>query len=193
MGQIIEKSAEHAERMLVDHLLSGALAIMPCDTIYGIVGIVPDSEHALRHVKGRPDTKPFIQLVSLGMVEKIAREPIDTAILACWPGPLTVIVADVAGGKTAIRVPSDPFLTQVLQKLGRPMYSTSVNVSEEPSLTVFDEMVARFGEVVPLFIKGSEDQGTVPSTIIDITTEPWTLVRQGVLDVTSLHHRMNLM
>jgi L-threonylcarbamoyladenylate synthase len=186
VGSIIARESDKAAQVLATHLATGALAIMPCDTIYGIVGAVGDSEQALRHVKGRPDDKPFIQLVTFDMVGTIAGQAIDPAVLALWPGPLTVIVRDVSGGRTAIRVPADPFLLEVLRLLGKPLYSTSVNVSGEPSLERFDEMYMRFTDAVPLFVKGKEQQGNVPSTIIDICAKPYALVRQGVMDVTAL-------
>ena len=91
MATIVEKNTDGAAEVLSRHLKSGALAIIPCDTIYGIVGVVPSSESALRTVKGRPETKPFIQLVTLDMAKKIAVKPIPSEILALWPGPLTVI------------------------------------------------------------------------------------------------------
>lgn len=186
MYMIIDKEGLETIGLVAEHLMTGDVAIMPCDTIYGIVGIVPESEERLRHVKGRPDTKPFIQLLSLSMVHTVTKEPIDSSILGLWPGPLTVIVSDRTGGKTAIRVPADPFLTEVIERVGKPMYSTSVNVSGEPSLIRFDDMVSRFSQTVPVFVRGSADQGTIPSTIIDISVRPYALVRQGALDVNAL-------
>lgn len=186
MYTILDKSDPAARERLVAHLRTGAIAIMPCDTIYGLVGIAPDAEHALRHAKGRPDTKPFIELVRMDRIDRIAASPVDPAVLALWPGPLTAIVSDLNGGTTAIRVPADPFLDAVLADLDAPLYSTSVNISGEPAFTVFDEMVARFSDVIGMFVRGDDRQGTVPSTIVDISTDPYTLVRQGVMDVTDL-------
>ena len=40
-------------------LLAGAgVAIIPCDTIYGIVGIDPEAESRIRALKGRDEGKP---------------------------------------------------------------------------------------------------------------------------------------
>lgn len=186
MANIVSKTDPRSLDFIVEHLLANKLVIMPCDTIYGIVGIAPDSRSTLKMIKGREETKPFIELVTLKMAKEIAREPIDERVLRAWPGPLTVVVKNQMGTTTAIRVPSDPFLHAVLCRVGKPLYSTSVNVSGENALTSFHAMCERFSETIPLFIRGDEDQGTIPSTIIDITTIPYRLIRKGVIDVQAL-------
>jgi L-threonylcarbamoyladenylate synthase len=186
MPNIIMKNDFDAVKILVEHLSAHRLAIIPCDTIYGIVGSVPHSERDLRMVKGREETKPFIQLIVPSMLQQISKDELDPEVLAFWPGPLTVIVRDRNGGTVAVRVPADPFLQQVIESLGTPIYSTSVNFAGEMAFTRFSDMVRRFGTSIDLFIQGEADQGTVPSTIIDATSRPYTLVQQGAVDVSSL-------
>jgi len=186
MGNIVERENSEAVEQVVGLLRQGQLVILPCDTIYGIIAKVDEGFEALRLAKGRPETKPFIQLANLEMVQKISITPIGQDVLACWPGPLTVIVEDHADSSTAVRVPKDSFLLEVIDKLGSPVYSTSVNVSGEPSLLYFDEICSRFSSSVPLIVHGCEAQGTIPSTILDIRFKPYVLIRQGVFDVTNL-------
>ena len=40
---------------LVEVLESGGIVIMPCDTIYGFVGVAPDTEGKIRELKGRQE------------------------------------------------------------------------------------------------------------------------------------------
>ena len=47
---------------LVQALGSGGVVIMPCDTIYGLVGVVPDTEGRIRELKGRQE-KSFLRLI----------------------------------------------------------------------------------------------------------------------------------
>jgi len=186
MGIIIAKHDKHALGMLTKHLSARNIAIIPCDTIYGIVGVAPDTEQQLRDVKGREETKPFIQLITRSLLPRITDTQIPQRVLDFWPGALTLVVKSVHGGTVAIREPADPFLQAVLTNLGSPLYSTSVNSSGMPAFTHFHEMVVHFNEVIPLFLQGDENQGTVPSTILDITKEPYRLIRQGDVDVTPL-------
>jgi len=96
------------------------------------------------------------------------------------------IVETVYGATVAIRVPADTFLQQVLEKVCAPLNSTSVNVSGEEACTRFDDMVERFGDTIPLYVKGDEFQGTVPSTIIDVVKNTYVLIRKGIVDVSNL-------
>ena len=186
MQRIIDVLDANAVQEVVGIISGGALVIMPCDTIYGIVGKVVESYESLRMIKGRPESKPFIMLVTMAMVHEISASPIDEMLLACWPGPVTAIVKTRSGEDVAIRVHCDRFLQKVLEELGCPMYSTSVNVSGEPALNTFTEILTRFHDMVPLMVRGSKTQGTIPSTIIDIRERPYKLVRQGAADVSEL-------
>jgi tRNA A37 threonylcarbamoyladenosine synthetase subunit TsaC/SUA5/YrdC len=67
-----------------------------------------------------------------------------------------------------------------------PIYSTSVNLAGEKPYRDFKQMVANFENEISLFVEGLAAQEGQPSTIIDITTSPYRLVRQGEVDVTSL-------
>jgi L-threonylcarbamoyladenylate synthase len=183
MGIILTKHNSKTVQKLAEHLLEKKIAIIPCDTIYGIVGIVPETETALREVKGREETKPFIQLITREMLSQITPMELESNILSYWPGPLTIIVTHRQGGTVAVREPADPFLQQVLTLVGRPLFSTSVNFSGEVAFTQFSEMVKRFDAAVPLFVEGDASQGTTPSTIIDATCSPYKLIRQGALQV----------
>lgn len=186
MSSIIPKDAADALDRMVAYLGQGAVAIMPCDTIYGIVGKVPETQHAIQSLKGRDQTKPFIQLATVAMVRLLSRNPLDEKLVAYWPGPLTAIVWDRGGNSLALRVPNDPFLLTIIERLGVPLYSTSVNISGEEPLLQFSEIYQRFCDLVPVFLQGDEEAGTVPSTIIDVRSKPYTLVRKGALDVTEL-------
>jgi len=187
MGKLILNINDvNCVQKVAKHLLENELAIIPCDTIYGIVGVVGKSEHKLRVLKGRGETKYFIELVTLEMAKEIARSPIDENVLAFWPGRLTAIVLDKTNRTKAIRVPNDKFLLQILDLVNSPIYSTSVNLAGEKPYTDFKQMVANFEYDISLFVEGFIAQEAQPSTIIDITTFPYRLIRQGEVDVTSL-------
>ncbi len=172
---------------LIQILTKDRVAVMPCDTIYGLVGRVPGSEEALRALKGRDADKPFIELITMEMVDSISETAIPEEWKFLWPGPLTLIVKRKNGsGTVALRVPSDPFLIELIERLGTPLYSSSVNISGEKSLHDFDEIVDAFSCKIDLCIRGSEEQGTVASTIVDLSKETPCLIRQGALDVSDL-------
>jgi L-threonylcarbamoyladenylate synthase len=160
------------------------VVVLPCDTIYGLCAKVGPAEQTLRNIKYRAETKPFLILATLGQAKALCDVPAD--IEAVWPCSLTAILHNREGGTTAVRVPADPFLQQVLEKLGSPIFSTSVNESGYDSITNITDIIFAFKDRVPAFVVGSEKQGTVPSTLIDCTVHPYRLVRNGTYDASSL-------
>ncbi len=161
------------------------VVVLPCDTIYGLCAKVGPAEQALRTVKYRGETKPFIVLATLEQAKEICIVPKD--VEGAWPCALTAILSNLeGGGNTAVRVPADNFLQEVLTKLGKPIYSTSVNESGYLTITNITDIIFSFKDRVPAFIVGSEKQGNVPSTLIDCTTKPYTLVRCGQYDASAL-------
>ena len=170
--------------IVVNRLQDDQTMVLPCDTIYGLCAKMGPASEKLYEIKGRDQRKPFLLLATLKQAKEICIVPKD--IEKVWPCALTAIMENKTGGTTAIRVPSDPFLQQVLEKLGSPIYSTSVNASGYASITSITDIIFAFKGKVPTFVVGSEKQGIVPSTLIDCTVHPYKLVRQGSFDASAL-------
>lgn len=168
-----------------DLLRSGSVCVLPCDTIYGLCSAYPIGENALKAIKGRDANKPFLILATLEQAKSLCIE-IPSIISEVWPAPLTVILNTKDGKKTGIRVPDDAYLQKLLNKTGCPIFSTSVNISGEPSMLNFSDICNRFESVIDFLVKGPEIQGTVPSTLIDATQNPYRILRQGQFDVSDL-------
>lgn len=157
---------------------------MPCDTIYGLVGIAPDTEETIRSIKGRGESKPFLQLVGdASWVQRYSTMPVPAALRQLWPGPLTLIFPSIGGGTAAFRVPNDGLLVSVLSRVGSPVFSTSVNRSGESPRGRISEIVGRFEHEVSLVVDAGDLENRLPSTIVDLTTKPYTVVRQGCLHI----------
>ncbi len=73
-------------------LAGGGVAIVPCDTMYGIVGIAPDTEDRIRRIKGRGEDKPFLQLIAhASWIAQMSDAPVPPGLSRYWPGPLTLV------------------------------------------------------------------------------------------------------
>lgn len=186
LAKIIKQTDPEALSITTALLAEGGVAILPCDTIYGLVGIVPLAHEALRRLKGRQESKHFLQLATLDMIEERVKAPLDTNIIANWPGPLSVVLTEQNGTNTAFRVPADPFLTMLLTTLGTSLYSTSVNRSGQAQLDSLPEIVQEFSSHVDLIVEAENFQGRVASTLIDATVRPYRLLRAGAFDATVL-------
>ena len=178
----IKRDNPDAEITLSSSLLEGGIAIAPCDTIYGILGKAPDSAEKIRDLKGRADNKPFLVLEeSAQRIVDQSKSEIPDALLSLWPGPITVVVATKTG-TTGFRVPDDTFLRRVLRRTG-PLYSTSVNKSGSPVLNTIQDIISEFEARVSLVVDAGDFEGHLPSTVVDISTVPYTLVRLGAIDL----------
>jgi L-threonylcarbamoyladenylate synthase len=107
-----------------------------------------------------------------------------------WPGALTIIFKaspDVSHfltsgtGKIGIRLSSHPVATALAKKLGPPITATSANLSGKDECTRADEVVEGIGDQIDAVIDGGQTPGGSGSTIIDVTTDPPAILREGVI------------
>ncbi len=165
----------------IDILQKGDLILYPTDTLWGI-GCDATNAEAVKKVytlKEREDSKALICLVSdQAMLERHIREVPDLAYdiidLATKPttivydGPVGIAGNLVAPDNTlAIRVASDKFCQYLIRRFGKPIVSTSANISGRPA-------PKQFQDISPEILKGVdyvvnlplENKDPVPSSII---------------------------
>ena len=151
-------------------LRSGGIIVYPTDTIWGIGcdSTNPDAVAKVYGIKRRSDSKALVLLASsLDMVARYVKEipPIavdlvevnDRPMTLIYPGaicgkapvPLAKAVADrhflawnvvAEDGSVGIRIPMMDFCRDLSFKLGRPLVSTSANISGEPAPKSFKDI-----------------------------------------------------
>lgn len=160
--------------------------ILPTDTVYGFSGVVGHTDAKIRKIKGRAETKPFIQLISSPEdISFITDDRIPEKLLKLWPGPLTIVVSDKKnpGSTVAVRCPGDEWLRSVIRLTGSPLYSTSVNRSGSAVLQKISDIRAEFEREVDLIVDAGDAVSNVPSTIVRLDGETVTVVRQGAVQL----------
>ena len=135
-------------------LSDGGLILYPTDTVWGI-GCDATNVEAVKRVyqlKQRDDNKALIVLIDSADhldhyvvdVPMIARDLIDVAVK-----PLTIIyegaynlAPNLLGDEDSvgIRIPNDEFCHRLCERYGKPIVSTSANVSGQPTATTFAEI-----------------------------------------------------
>jgi L-threonylcarbamoyladenylate synthase len=135
-------------------LARGEIILYPTDTIWGL-GCDASNVQAIEklyRIKNRPGAMPMIVLVdSIEMLKQYAPRihPRVETLLTMHFQPLTIIYPGVQNlpeilrseKKTiAIRVVQDAFCQAMIHALGRPIVSTSANVSGEPWPKGFGEI-----------------------------------------------------
>ncbi|MEC8373881.1 MAG: Sua5/YciO/YrdC/YwlC family protein [Pseudomonadota bacterium] len=161
----------------------GKLLVYPTEAVMGI-GCDPDNEaavHALLEVKQRPVEKGVILIAAnysqlLPYVDDNAIRPDRrTDIFSSWPGPNTWLLPKSSSApswisgkhpKIAVRVTNHPVVVELCNKLGKPLVSTSANLTGQPPAITIDEAKAVFADSV-VYVDGEVGGATKPSTIRD--------------------------
>ncbi len=163
----------------IEFLQSGQIGIMLCDTIFGIVGAVPETEQAIKDAKGRGEDHPFLQLIDPTWFNTLSTIPFPEQLTPYWPGPLTVITETQNQNTTAFRAPDGDML-HLVQAVDTPIFSTSANLSGTPYHGEQERLINEFEGRVDFFVPTKKELiDRTPSTIINITTNPFTMVRKG--------------
>jgi len=197
-GELEEEKLKKAAQMLRE----GELIAFPTETVYG-VGTDAWSRRAverLSRAKNRPPDMPFSLQLSRpedaeGLTVSIpgaVKDLIDTF----WPGPLTLVLPAAErvpfwmqgpGGTVGLRLPDILVARELPRFLGRPMASTSANLSGRPSPTTVDHVLADLGQEVGVVIDSGESGWGLESTVLDLTRpQQPRVLRQGTLEVEAL-------
>jgi L-threonylcarbamoyladenylate synthase len=173
-----------AINLAVAALKKGQTLLYPTDTIYGLGCDATnyDAIEKLYEIKGRDTSKALIVLVdSFQMLDSIIEDVPDMAweVLKVNKKPLTIIydrpknVAEnviAEDGTLAVRVTNDPLCRSMIQKLRKPIVSTSANLSKHKAPVHFadigEELLKRVDHVmdIPLVQKNIK-----PSSIMKIS------------------------
>jgi L-threonylcarbamoyladenylate synthase len=165
----------------------------PTEAVYGL-GCDPDSEQAvsaLLAIKQRPIGKGLILIADnygqlLPYVDD-AKIPMDKRadIFSVWPGAITWLMpAKTTTPKwltgdhatIAVRVTNHPVVKQLCQAFGKPIVSTSANVSGLEPVRSLNEAQQTFAESIASYVAGDLGSNTKTSQIKDAFTG--TLIRE---------------
>lgn len=176
---------------IVNILKKGDIAVIPTDTIYGIVGSALNQKtvEKIYKLRKRNPEKPFILLVSgISDLEKFSVELTlkqRKFLEKNWPNPLSVILPVESEkfkylyrgtNSLAFRMPKDERLLDLLKQTG-PLVAPSANFEGEKPAENIKEAKKYFGDSVFY-----EDRGEVKgeaSTLIEFKDEDINILRQG--------------
>lgn len=138
--------------------------LYPTDTIWGL-GCDAFSQKAIQRIqqiKQRPLTKSFILLVaSQEMLAQYVEIPAKIAtFLAQQQRPTSVIYTKVydkhlpmaEDNSLAFRIVQDDFCKQLIEAFGRPLVSTSANISGQPSAATFAQIAPEVQQAVDFVV-----------------------------------------
>ncbi len=182
----------------VSILRNGGLIIYPTDTVYGIGCDITQKSAIERiyRVKGMEKQKPLSFVCS--DIKDISRyAKISTVnyrdLRRYLPGPYTFILPGtreapktlLSKQKTVgIRIPDHPLTLAMVEALGNPIISTSVNISEQSFASDPQEFSQYYERQVDLILDSGPTWAEL-SSVIDLTDdEQPTVIREGQGDVS---------
>ena len=163
-------------------LREGGTILYPTDTVWGLGcdATNPGAVAKIYEIKQRSDSKSLVLLAcNLDMVAKYVKEVPSIAVdlVEVNDAPMTIIypeaLAGVAGepgdrwhlahnavaedGSVGIRIPLMDWCRDLVFKLGRPIVSTSANISGEPTPQRFSEIPQEIKDAVDFVVPPSID------------------------------------
>jgi len=166
----------------LEALRRGEVILYPTDTIWGLGCDATNAEAVKRiyTIKQREDTKSLIILVAdERQILQYVASP-DLAVfdfLQQQSRPTTVIFENAVDlpdnlvaqdGTIAIRIVQDEFCRHLVKRLGKPIVSTSANISGAPSPQFFAEVSQQIRSAVDHVVEWRQDDNkpALPSQII---------------------------
>ncbi|MDT3365806.1 MAG: threonylcarbamoyl-AMP synthase [Bacteroidota bacterium] len=184
-------------KQALETLRSGGVILYPTDTVWGIGCDATDPAAVAKvfAIKHREDSKALVLLASdLDMVARYVKvipqmaidlvEVNDRPMTLIYPGAIAgekeasadrrrlawnVVAED---GSVGIRIPMSEFCRQLAYKLGRPIVSTSANISGEPTPQRFTD--------IDEAIKSAVDYACPPKTDTESTGKASQIISIGL-------------
>ena len=183
-------------REAVRVLRAGGIILYPTDTVWGI-GCDATNSKAVQKIfalKRRQDSKSMLVLLDSADkleryvdVPEAARQLLEVSDSS---RPLTIIYPNAAGvapeliaedGSLGIRISLEPFSQALCAQLGKPLVSTSANISGEPAAAFFGQISNEIKAGVDYICRYRQSDITPrqPSSIIKIETDNrFVIIRQ---------------
>ncbi|MBI4739718.1 threonylcarbamoyl-AMP synthase [Candidatus Woesearchaeota archaeon] len=172
----------------------GGLVAFPTETVYGLGANAVDAQAVKKifKAKGRPSDNPLIvHVANKKDFSRLAAEVTPAAkklISNFCPGPLTLVLkkskmisSSVSAGldTVAIRMPSHPVALKLIKESKVPIAAPSANLSGKPSPTDAKHVIEDLNGKIDVIIDAGKTKIGVESTVVDMTTNPPTLLRPG--------------
>jgi L-threonylcarbamoyladenylate synthase len=177
-------------------ILKGGVIVCPTDTGYAFSANALDVRAITRvfQLKGRSFNNPIhVAVGTIAEAENYAYVNDAARYLAkrYLPGALTLVLKRketipqmlVAGLNTVgIRIPKNDVILKLVEITGKPLTTTSANISGRPGTYSVAEVIAQLGaeiEKVAMILDQGPIQVREVSTIVDLDASPPQLIRQG--------------
>jgi protein-tyrosine-phosphatase/tRNA A37 threonylcarbamoyladenosine synthetase subunit TsaC/SUA5/YrdC len=202
----------------VQTLAEGRFVAFPTETDYVVASSIRDATAVSRLVSLSTicDREPALTLALKSADEALDWAPRLSAIgrriaRRCWPGPVTMLVADdhpeslvhrlppeskqaiIGAGRLRLRVPGHPMLADCMRMLAGPVVlAEPAGAGETPAVTA-EELLARTGQSVALLIDDGRARYAQPASTIEVLEDEFRMVHPGIVSPETLRRLSSLM
>jgi len=185
----------------VNRLKGGGIIAYPTETFYGL-GVDAANELAVEKiftVKGRDFKNPVALIIhrhyNISSIVRDIPRAAERLMQTFWPGALTILfnasdklspLLTAETGKIGLRVSSHPVAEKISAALNQPLTATSANLSGRPECTLASQVMEQIGYKIDAVLDFGKTPGGKPSTLIDVTTTPPVILREGAISIKTI-------
>lgn len=171
-------------KQVIEALQKGEVIAYPTEGVFG-VGCDPDNPQAIEkllQLKQRPVEKGLILIaadyeqVQSYVDDSQLSETQKEAIFSTWPGPVTWVMpvkketSNMLTGQfesIAVRITDHPLVRKLCSEFGKPITSTSANLTGEPPCRTTEDVYAQLGTHLTAILEGKTGGRDNPTEIRD--------------------------
>lgn len=179
---------------LIDNIEQGNLVIVPTDTVYGISADACNTDAIKKvFIAKKREEKPLIVMVSsIEMLKKYVKninELEQKLIDKYWPNTLTILfeksdnlsdLVTCGSPLVGIRMPDNKLLLDLMNKINKPIISTSANISGSSVITNTNLIDPELKKHIS-YIYDDGEKTDIASTLVKVEDNKIKILREGLL------------
>ena len=180
----------------------GGVLLLPTETVYGLSGDArrPDVAARIHQIKGSDPRKPLLGLTDTW--ERVREwvhvsDPVRRVWATPSLGALTLLLPATqeapaaltsADGLVGIRRSPCPWVCDLVEASGAPVFSTSANPTGAPSPARMEDVAGSIRRAVDVVVDAGRELAGTPSTVarFDPISESFQILRQGPVSLDEL-------
>ena len=182
-------------------LQAGQLVALPTETVYGLFGLALDNtvvEKVYRVKNRQHDHALNLNISSFEQMKYFSQNQpkyLEKLYNKFMPGSLTVILeankrvpslVNYGMPTVGFRMPDNQTTLEILRQTG-PMVGPSANLTGNPSPKTAQDVLSDLSGQIAAVLKADESISGIDSTIVDLTGELPTILRQGALTLSEIY------
>ena len=170
---------------IIRSLKSGAIFVMPIDSVYGIVGIRRDDViKEIISISGEIADNIEIIISNFKMLEEMA--VVDkfayNFLKRVWPGEVTVQLKNKACSSEQnlfIRMPRHKYILDIVNGIGMPIAYMSARTTVRKIIYNDRDIMKRFKDICSMLIVSEFNKSHSMPTLIDVSSDRLNIINEG--------------